>query len=199
MDLLEMKKAIRLKKWRDRFRRFGTREIPSGIPKTDGPGVLEKLKTLFESKEIHYRLIPHTETFTAPELAASIHVPGRRVAKVVMVRSDGEYIMAVLPSHRQLDTARLARQIGAGRLSLATESELARLCPDCEVGAMPPFGNLYGLRVCLDRSLAKERLIFFPAGSHHEVVEMRYRDFERIVHPEVGDFSIEPVGEAVGF
>ncbi|MBI3610797.1 MAG: YbaK/EbsC family protein [Nitrospirae bacterium] len=153
---------------------------------------------LFEKAKVPYRVIPHSEVYTAPELAASIHTSGRKVAKVVMVSADGRYAMAVLPAHRQLDLARFAQAIGARRVTLATEADVGKLCPDCELGAMPPFGNLYGLRVYVDASLARESAIFFPAGSHHEVVEMRYEDFERLVCPQVGDFALEPLKRASG-
>jgi Ala-tRNA(Pro) deacylase len=161
--------------------------------------VLEQLAALFEKEKVGYRLFPHSEVFTAPELAASIHVTGRQVAKVVMLRADGRYVMAVLPSHRQLDLAHFGELIGASRVSLAKEWEMKELFPDCELGAMPPFGDLYGLPVYLDESLVKEPEIFFQAGSHHEVIEMRYKDFERLVHPKVGHFALEPAKTASGF
>ncbi len=173
--------------------------IKHGSVKPKRRPILERLKALFEKEHLSYRLIPHSEVFTAPELAASIHVTGRQVAKVVMVRADGRYVMAVLPSHRQLDLDRFGEVIGAHHVSLAKEWEMEELCPDCEVGAMPPFGNLYGLPVYLDESLVKEPEIFFQAGSHHEVIEMRYQDFERLVHPKVDHFALEPLKTASGF
>jgi Ala-tRNA(Pro) deacylase len=150
------------------------------------------MRELLQKERIPYRLIFHPEAYTAPEVAASIHIPGREVAKVVVVRADGKYVMAVLPANRLLDLKRFARGIGAEHLSLAQEWELEKLFPDCEVGAMPPLGNLYELPVYVDASLAKERFIFFPAGSHHETVEIWYEDFERLVHPMVGQFALEP-------
>ena len=170
-----------------------------GTAKPEELTLLERLKNLFEKEKIPYRLIPHWEVYTAPELAASIHIPGRKVVKVVVVWADGEYVMAVLPSHRQLDLTRFAQVIGARQLLLAKEWEVGKLFPDCEVGAMPPFGNLYGLRVYVDMSLILEPLIYFSAGSHYEVVEMRYEDFERLVHPEVDHFVLEPLEKASGF
>ena len=155
--------------------------------------VLERLKALFKKEKISYRLIPHAEVYTAPEVAASIHAPGRQVAKVVMVQADGRYVMAVLPSHRQVDLSRFGKMIGASHVILAKELDIDELCPDCEAGAMPPFGDFYGLPVYLDKSLVREPEIFFQAGSHHEVIEMRYKDFERLVHPKACHFVQEPI------
>jgi len=191
MRVLEIGKIAKLKDWWKGFK--GETKRPSV------PTALERMKALFEKEKISYRLIPHAEVYTAPELAASIHAPGREVAKVVLVRADGQYTMAVLPSHRQLDLTRFAQVIGAREVSLAKEWEMKELFPDCEVGAMPPFGNLYGLRVYVDRSWVGEPEIFFQAGTHHEVIEMRYEDFERLVHPEVAHFVLEPLKKASGF
>jgi Ala-tRNA(Pro) deacylase len=179
----QMGKIVRLKNWWKGYRKErGSDEWPTAP---------ERLKSLLKDEKAPFRVIPHSEVFTSPELAASIHAAGRRVAKVVMVRADERYIMAVLPSHLQLDLNRLARLIGNWRIELATEAELEKLFPDCELGAMPPFGSLYGLRVYLDRSLTREPEIYFQDGTHHEVIEMRYEDFERLVRPEVCDLALE--------
>jgi Ala-tRNA(Pro) deacylase len=172
--------------------------IKQGTVEPDRLSVLERLKALFKKENISYRIIPHPEVYTAPEVAASIHAPGRQVAKVVMVRANGRYVMAVLPSHRQVDLNSFGEMIGASHVALAVEWEIEDLCPDCEAGAMPPFGGFYGLPVYLDESLVREPEIFFQAGSHHEVIEMRYKDFERLVHPKVGHFVQEPVKAAIG-
>jgi len=164
--------------------------------KSRHPPVLERLKTLFKKEKVSYRIIPHSEVYTAPEVAASIHAPGRQVAKVVMVRADGRYVMAVLPSHRHVDLSRFGKMIGAGHVALAKEWEIEKLCPDCEAGAMPPFGDLYGLPVYLDKSLVREPEIFFQAGSHHEVIEMHEEDFKRLAHPKLGHFLAEQVNAA---
>ncbi len=162
------------------------------------PSALERIKALLDKEKIPYRLVSHPEAYSALRVAESIHVPGREVAKVVIVRATAEYGMVVLPAHRDLDLARLAHAIGAENVSLVEEQELKEIFPDCEVGAMPPFGNLYELPVYVDQSLAEEPVIFFPAGSHHEVIEMRYEDFDRIVHPIMGQFAMEPLKRASG-
>ncbi len=152
----------------------------------------EKIKRLLDRENISYRFISHPEANSALQVAESIHLSGRQVAKVVIVNAMEEFGMVVLPAHLDLNLARFAEAMGVHRVSLADERELRELFPDCEVGAMPPFGNLYGLPVYVDESLAEEPVIYFPAGSHHEVVEMRHEDFERMVHPTVGRFAFLP-------
>lgn len=160
---------------------------------------LERMHTLFEKEKIDYRIIQHPETFTAPELAHSIHATGRRVAKAVVVRADGRYVMAVLPSNLLLNFKRFAHLLTAKHLSLATEPELETLFPDCETGSMPPLGNLYGMPVYLDLSLNQEPVLIFQAGNHHQVIEMRYRDFERLVKPRIGAIASAPIQQASGY
>lgn len=184
--------------------RKGAEPVRSKRPKaTDDPLALPlavgRISDLFAKEKAPYRLITHTRGRSTAQLAAAIHVPARKVAKVVVVRAGERYLMAVLPSHRRLDLVRFSQMIGERRLSLAGEEEIEQLFPDCEVGAMPPLGNLYHLPVYVDQSLAMSPNIFFRSGSYHEVIEIRYEDFARIVHPEVGDFVREPVPMAEGF
>ncbi len=155
------------------------------------PAVVERLKTIFENEKILYRMIPHTEVFTSPELAASIHTTGRQVAKVVMVTSNSRTYMAVLPAHMKLDLKRFADLAGESKVTLMREKMFGRLFPDCEVGAEPPFGSLYGIPVFVDANLTYEDEIYFQAGSHREVIAMRYYDFEGIVHPVIGRLAVE--------
>jgi len=162
------------------------------------PFVLERMAAIFQEKTIPYRLIYHPDVFTASKLAASIHKPGKEVAKVVIVRAEGKYLMAVLPAHMMLDLNLFSGMIGEVRLSLAKERELKKLFPpDCEVGAMPPFGNLYDMPVFVDSILAANTTIFFPAGSHHETLELHFADFERLVRPMVGHFAVSPLKKVV--
>jgi Ala-tRNA(Pro) deacylase len=160
---------------------------------------LDRLALLLQQEKAPYGFFLHPKACTAPALASAIRIPGREVAKVVVVRSARRYFMAVLPADLQIDMVRLARLIGVDAVSLAKERELKRLFPDCEVGAMPPLGILYDIPVYIDAHLAEEEVIFFPAGSHHEVIEMRYDDFERLVRPAVGGFAASPSERAVGF
>jgi Ala-tRNA(Pro) deacylase len=147
--------------------------------------ILAKLKEFLDSNGVRYEVRSHRPAFTAQEVAAAEHVPGREVAKVVMVRDGSEYLMAVLPAPHHVDLARLGKAAGRSNLSLATEGEFARLFPACEPGAMPPFGNLYGVPVWVDESLGRDEEIVFNAGNHEQTVRMSYADFARLVQPKV--------------
>jgi Ala-tRNA(Pro) deacylase len=150
---------------------------------------LQKLKELLDRHGVPYETIPHTTAFTAQEAAAAAHIPGRKVAKTVMVKLDGAMAMVVLeaPDHVHLD--RLRAVAGAASVELASEPEFRTLFPDCEPGAMPPFGNLWDIPVFVDARLREDERIAFAAGSHRELVRMAYGDFERLVNPAVADLS----------
>lgn len=143
-----------------------------------------RLLALLAKQRIEYELMPHREAFTSQEVAQTVHVRGRQLAKVVLVRAGcGSYLMAVVPASTHLDLDRLGRISGHEHLALATETEILRIFPDCEVGAMPPFGNLYGLPVYLDACLADQDHIVFQAGNHHEVVRMTFPEYEQLAAP----------------
>ncbi|MFQ5598134.1 MAG: aminoacyl-tRNA deacylase [Nitrospiria bacterium] len=163
------------------------------------PLILERLKTLFKKEDVPYRVLHHREAYTASEVARSIHTTGWRVVKVVIVRTYGQDIMAVLPACRQIDLNAFTKVLGKGQIALEKEDALRRRFPDCEAGAMPPFGGFYGLPVYCDASLSKEPVIYFQAGTHRDVIEMRYQDYIRIVQPKVCHFSMEPIRAASGF
>lgn len=148
-----------------------------------------KLRRFLDDHQIRYVAIRHSPAYTAQETAASAHIPGREMAKAVMVQVDGTMAMVVMPSTTMLDPDRLRRITGAEVVSLATESEFRSRFPDCEIGAMPPFGNLYGLDMYVDRSLREDDRIAFNAGSHAELIQMDYRDFERLAGPTVADLA----------
>lgn len=144
-----------------------------------------RVRKLLAVEGVPFEVLEHRDVFTAQERAAAAHVSGRLVAKVVVVR-DGEWHgMAVLPAAARVDLAALRRATGRPSLELAGESELASLFPDCEVGAMPPFGRLYGLPVYLDSTLAERPEMVFAGGSHHEEVRMPMRDYLRVERPVV--------------
>ena len=137
---------------------------------------------------VPYEIQHHPTTYTAQELAASEHVPGRQVAKVVMVSSAGRPTMLVLAAIHKVDLRRAATAIGVQDVRLATEDEFAALFPDCDVGAMPPFGERYGIPVYVDTALAEAERIVCAAGSHTDTVSLRYTDFARLTQPVVADF-----------
>jgi Ala-tRNA(Pro) deacylase len=145
---------------------------------------VKKLKEYLDGQRIKYVTISHSRAFTAMEVAESAHVPGGELAKTVMVKLDGRIAMAVLPSTRMVDLNLLRESAGAEEAMLATEAEFKSLFPDCETGAMPPFGNLYGMEVYVSPSLAQDDQIAFNAGSHTEVMRLEYQDFERLVKPK---------------
>jgi Ala-tRNA(Pro) deacylase len=147
------------------------------------------LQTFLDSHQVKYVTIPHSPAFTAQEIAASAHIPGKQLAKTVIVKLDGKLAMAVLPASDRVDVERLKAAAGARTVALANEQDFQDRFPECETGAMPPFGNLYGLDVWVAARLAEDEEIAFNAGDHTELMRMAYRDFDRLVQPTVGSFS----------
>ena len=152
--------------------------------------VLNRLKEYLDSKKVGYEVLTHGKTYTAKELAQALHVAGKDLAKVVMLKVGERFVMAVLPATWKVDLHRLRDIFQTHEIRLATEEEIRGLFPDCELGAMPPFGNLYGLEVYVDQSLAEDEEIVFPAGTYLEAVKLRYRDFADLVKPKVAEFHM---------
>jgi Ala-tRNA(Pro) deacylase len=150
---------------------------------------VKKLKEFLDSQNIKYVIMTHSKAYTGQEIAASAHISGKELAKTVMVKVDGKIAMAVLPASYKVDFGLLKGAAGAAKVELAGEGEFKDMFPGCEVGAMPPFGNLYGLDVYVSESLAEDEEIAFNAGSHTELVRLAYKDFERLVKPKVARFS----------
>jgi Ala-tRNA(Pro) deacylase len=145
----------------------------------------QQLKSFLDNHHVKYNTISHSPEYTAQEIAASAHIPGKELAKTVIVKVDGEFAMAVLPASTHVSLSRLRTATRAENAELATETEFESLFPDCELGAMPPFGNLYDMGVYVDRRLSEDDEIAFNAGSHTELVQMSYSDFDKLVHPKV--------------
>ncbi len=150
---------------------------------------IKKLKEFLDSHEIEYVTISHSKAFTAQKIAASAHIPGKELAKTVMVIIDGKMAMAVLPASYKVNFDLLKKVTRAHKVELSTEEEFRDIFPQCDIGAMPPFGNLYGMDVFVAQSLAEDEEIAFNAGFHTELVRMSYKDFERLVKPKVLKFS----------
>ena len=148
-----------------------------------------RLKEFLDSHRIKYVSIVHSPAYTTQEVAASAHIPGREMVKTVMVKIEGEMAMAVLPSNRKVVMQDLREITGCDDVKLAGEAEFQDLFPDCEIGAMPPFGNLYGMEVYAAPSLEADEQIAFNAGTHTEVIKMAYADFARLVEPNVAAFT----------
>jgi Ala-tRNA(Pro) deacylase len=147
------------------------------------------LKAFLDRERIKYVSITHSTAYTAQEVAASAHVAGKEMAKTVIVELDGQMAMAVLPANRKVVLQDLREVTGSDRVKFATEEAFKSRFPDCETGAMPPFGNLYGMEVYLAEALTRNDQIAFSAGSHTEIIKLAYHDFERLVKPKVVSFT----------
>jgi len=148
-----------------------------------------KLVSFLDSHDVKYVIISHSTAYTASEIAASAHIKGQELAKTVIVKTDGGFAMAVLPASFHVNFDLLKEATGRGSVTLAREEEFKAMFPDCPVGAMPPFGNLYDMEVFVAERLTEDEEIAFNAGSHTELIRMAYRDFERLVQPKVIKFS----------
>ncbi len=142
-----------------------------------------RLKDFLDKEHIKYVTIAHSPAFTAQEIAAMAHIPGKEIAKTVVVKIDGEMAMVVTSASEQVELNHLKETLGANEVDLASEDEFEDSFPDCETGAMPPFGNLYGMNVFVSQTLREDEQIAFNAGSHSELVRLPYTEFERLVHP----------------
>jgi len=149
-----------------------------------------RLERYFRDNGVGFEVKEHPTAFTAQAVAASEHVPGRMLAKVVMVRADEELVMLVLPAPSMVDLDKVADVLGSPGVRLASESEFASAFPDCEPGAMPPFGNLYDLPVYVDQALGRNDRIVFQAGSHTVTMSIAYADLERLAEPKVADIAV---------
>jgi len=157
---------------------------------------LQKLREFLDGHKIAYEVISHSQAYTAQKTAAAAHIPGKELAKTVMIKIDGKLAMAVLPGSMKVDFDLLRQATKAKEIVLATEREFGDLFPDCEMGAMPPFGNLYSMKVFVADSLAEDDEIAFNAGTHRELLRMAYTDFNRLVKPKTMRFArqMRPVG-----
>lgn len=145
--------------------------------------MLKRLTEFLDQNGVRYLTIRHSPAFTAQEIAATAHIPGKEIAKTVIARIDGTVSMIVIPASHMVDFSLLRKSLPAQATELATEAEFKGRFPECEVGAMPPIGLLFGIPVIADVSLAANEQIAFNAGNHYELIKMPYRDFERLIHP----------------
>lgn len=157
---------------------------------------IQKLRQYLDQNSVKYIVITHSRAYTSQGIAELTHISGNELAKTVVLKKDGELCMVVLPASKHVNLAAFAKLTNSRDVGLASENEFRDRFSDCETGAMPPFGNLYGLRVYADTSLARDKEIAFNAGSHLELVQLAYSDFERLVKPEMGDFATGMVTHA---
>lgn len=152
---------------------------------------LSRLMEYLDEHSKKYVVIKHSKAYTAQEVAASAHIPGKDMAKSVMVKVDGDLKMVVIPSTHQVSFDQIKKGLGAKKVALATEEEFEDLFPDCELGAMPPFGNLYDMETIVAESLSDDTEIAFNAGTHKEVIKMAYSDFEELVRPKIMEVGVK--------
>jgi Ala-tRNA(Pro) deacylase len=151
---------------------------------------IRKLREFLDSHAVRYFVVSHSPAYTAQEIAAAAHVPGKELAKTVMVNIDGKMAMVILPASRQLDFELLRELTETRDVELASEKEFAGLFPDCEIGAMPPFGNLFGMDVYVSEELEADDEIAFNAGAHTELLRLSFEEYKKLVHPEIAKLSL---------
>jgi Ala-tRNA(Pro) deacylase len=149
---------------------------------------VKKLKEFLDDHKIEYVTINHSLAYTAQRIAASAHIPGKEIAKTVVIKADGKMIMVVLPASCKINLDLLKDSISASSVEIASEKEFSNLFPDCEVGAMPPFGNLYDMKVFVAEKLLSDEVIAFNAGSHRELIKLAFKDYEKLVKPKIIKF-----------
>jgi Ala-tRNA(Pro) deacylase len=142
-------------------------------------------------QNIKFESVPHLATYDAQRLAQTLHVPGREVAKTVLLRANGgyRYLVAVLPANKRINFAKASAALGGSKIRLATETEVAEHCPDCEFGVLPPFGSQYGMVTIVDESLTKDEEIIFEGNTHRDAIRMKFADFRRIEEPLIVDLA----------
>ncbi len=147
------------------------------------------LQSYLDEMGVNYRASKHADAFTAQDLAAAEHIPGRKVIKPVVVRADGQFVMCALPAPYRIDMAELKQQLQVEAVELADEHSLRSLFEDCELGAAPPIGRLYGMPTLMDESLFADDTVTFQAGTHSDAVTMTLADYRRVAQPEVAYFA----------
>jgi Ala-tRNA(Pro) deacylase len=149
-----------------------------------------RLDTLLTDRRIPFQRLHHPTAYGASRIAQLLHVPGREVAKPVLLRTENGYIMAVVPANQRVDLDRVRECLDEEWVEMAGESEISRVFPDCEVGAMPPFGSLYHIQTLVDERLAEDERIVFESQNHDEAISMAYTDYEALEHPIKGQFAV---------
>lgn len=150
----------------------------------------EKIRGFLDEKGIPYESINHDQAYTAQGVAHVAHISGKEIAKSVVLAVDGKLVMAVLPASEKVNFSALKNQLSAEKVEMVTEGVFKDKFPDCEVGAMPPFGNLYGMEVLVSKDLARDEYIAFNAGSHTSLIKIKYADYAKVVSPKLLDFGV---------
>jgi Ala-tRNA(Pro) deacylase len=153
--------------------------------------ILKKMREVLDEAKVSYEVYNHALAYTAQEIAAKQHFSGNEMAKVVMLETDDGLVMGVVRGNDKISLHQACESLGSRHARLATEDEFVSRFPDCEIGAMPPFGNLFGVKVFVDPALAKDEYIYFNAGNHVQTVRMKYKDFEKLVQPRIARLTGE--------
>lgn len=148
-----------------------------------------RLDQFLTDQQVPFERLQHAPAYTANRVAQILHVPGHEMAKTVLIRTGEGYVLTVLPATHRVDLDRLEADLQEGAVDLASEAEMEQLFPDCERGAMPPFGSLYHLTTMVDETLAEDKVIVFEGQDHEQAIRMAYRDYEAVEHPKVGHFA----------
>jgi Ala-tRNA(Pro) deacylase len=149
----------------------------------------QRIRDYLDSQNVSYETLHHSEAFTAQEVAHSLHVSGKKCVKAVVAEGDRKLVIVVMPASHRLNFQELKLTLKVNQLEMLVESELVGLFPDCDLGAVPPFGNLYGIDVWVDRAVASAERVLFCAGTHEDCIRMRYSDFAKLTRPLLGHFS----------
>jgi len=149
----------------------------------------QRIRDYLDSQDVPYEPIHHSQAFTGQEVAHSLHMSGKRLAKAIVLAGDGKPVMAIIPASHRLNFQEFRAALEADRLEMLPEGELVKLFPDCDLGAIPPFGNLYGLGVWVERTVSDAEDVVFCAGTHEDCLRMRYSDFTKLTKPRLGRFS----------
>lgn len=151
---------------------------------------LNALKKFLDDHDVEYVVITHSKAYTAQRIAAAAHVPGKEIAKTVMLNVDDDLVMAVVPGNEKVSPPKVKSFLNATQVDVADESDFEKKFADCELGAMPPFGSLYELTTLVDKKLTKDEHIYFNACSHHELIKMSYEMYAKLEKPQVADISL---------
>ncbi|RMF57859.1 MAG: deacylase [Calditrichaeota bacterium] len=154
--------------------------------------ISKPIRDYLDSQRVPFETIHHRRDYTAQETAADTHTKGQDFAKTVILWADNQYYMVVVPATRRIDFDKVKQALKAEKVALASEEEITSICPDCEVGAMPPLGPLFNLPVLISHHLTYDHMITFNGGTHEDVIRMTYRDFDELVKPKVLDLTMEP-------
>ena len=151
--------------------------------------ITQRVQEYLDSNNVRFELLPHYPAFPAQKTAQSLHVSGKHFAKAVILHADDRLVMAVLPASHRLNLHDLRQELEVRHLEMAPESEVEKICSDCELGAFPPFGHFYGMDTWVDRSLEKSEEIVFNAGTHTEAIRMKYSDYFKLASPRLASFA----------